>query len=30
MGMIKRDNEFFESGGYSYGFAPEVDAWREV
>ncbi|OLY80357.1 hypothetical protein AYI68_g5550 [Smittium mucronatum] len=30
MGMIKRDHELVESGGYSYGFAPEVDAWREV
>ncbi|OLY80593.1 hypothetical protein AYI68_g5306 [Smittium mucronatum] len=28
--MIKRDHELDESGGYSYGFAPEVDAWREV
>ncbi|OLY79844.1 hypothetical protein AYI68_g6074 [Smittium mucronatum] len=28
--MIKRDHELFESGGYSYWFAPEVDAWREV
>ncbi|OLY80229.1 hypothetical protein AYI68_g5678 [Smittium mucronatum] len=30
MGMIKRDHELVESGGYSYGFAPEFDAWREV
>ncbi|OLY77831.1 hypothetical protein AYI68_g8139 [Smittium mucronatum] len=30
MGMIKRDHELFESGGYSYGFAPEVETWREV
>ncbi|OLY82961.1 hypothetical protein AYI68_g2909, partial [Smittium mucronatum] len=30
MVMIKRDHELVESGGYPYGFAPEVDAWREV
>ncbi|OLY81148.1 hypothetical protein AYI68_g4749 [Smittium mucronatum] len=30
MGMIKRDNELVESGGYSYGFSPEVNVWREV
>ncbi|OLY79143.1 hypothetical protein AYI68_g6796, partial [Smittium mucronatum] len=30
MGMIKPDHELFESGGYSYVFAPDVDAWREV
>ncbi|OLY81717.1 hypothetical protein AYI68_g4174 [Smittium mucronatum] len=30
MGMIKRDHELVESGGYSYRFAPEVDVWREV
>ncbi|OLY78804.1 hypothetical protein AYI68_g7140, partial [Smittium mucronatum] len=30
MGMIKRDHGLVQSGGYSYGFALEVDAWREV
>ncbi|OLY77816.1 hypothetical protein AYI68_g8148 [Smittium mucronatum] len=30
MGMIKRDHELVESGGYSDEFVPEVDAWREV
>ncbi|OLY85746.1 hypothetical protein AYI68_g56 [Smittium mucronatum] len=30
MGMIKRDHELFESGGYSNEIAPEVYAWREV
>ncbi|OLY84812.1 hypothetical protein AYI68_g1019 [Smittium mucronatum] len=28
--MIKRDIELVESGGYPYGCAPKVDAWREV
>ncbi|OLY79053.1 hypothetical protein AYI68_g6887, partial [Smittium mucronatum] len=30
MGMIKRDHELVESGGYSDEFSPEVDAWRGV
>ncbi|OLY83331.1 hypothetical protein AYI68_g2533 [Smittium mucronatum] len=30
MGMVMRDHELVESGAYPYGFAPEVDAWREV
>ncbi|OLY82602.1 hypothetical protein AYI68_g3279 [Smittium mucronatum] len=30
MGMVMRNHELVESGAYPYGFAPEVDAWREV
>ncbi|OLY82343.1 hypothetical protein AYI68_g3535 [Smittium mucronatum] len=30
MGMAMRNHELVESGAYPYGFAPEVDAWREV
>ncbi|OLY85797.1 hypothetical protein AYI68_g6 [Smittium mucronatum] len=30
MGMIKRDHELVESGGYSDEFSPEFDAWREA
>ncbi|OLY84700.1 hypothetical protein AYI68_g1128 [Smittium mucronatum] len=30
MGMIKRDHELVESGGYSNEFAPEFDVWRKV
>ncbi|OLY79457.1 hypothetical protein AYI68_g6474 [Smittium mucronatum] len=30
MGMVKRNHELVESGAYTYGFSPEVDAWREV
>ncbi|OLY82263.1 hypothetical protein AYI68_g3617 [Smittium mucronatum] len=29
MGMVTRNHELFESGVYSYGFAPEADAWQE-
>ncbi|OLY78055.1 hypothetical protein AYI68_g7904 [Smittium mucronatum] len=28
MGIVKRDHELVESGGYQYGFSPELDAWR--
>ncbi|OLY82131.1 hypothetical protein AYI68_g3754 [Smittium mucronatum] len=30
MGMVMRNHELVEFGAYPYGFAPEVDAWREV
>ncbi|OLY85167.1 hypothetical protein AYI68_g646 [Smittium mucronatum] len=30
MGMIERNHELVESGGYPYGIAPEVDCWREL
>ncbi|OLY82842.1 hypothetical protein AYI68_g3029 [Smittium mucronatum] len=30
MGMVMRNHELFESGAYPHGFAPEVEAWREV
>ncbi|OLY83910.1 hypothetical protein AYI68_g1935 [Smittium mucronatum] len=29
MSMFMRNHELVDSGAYSYGFAPEVDAWRE-
>ncbi|OLY80429.1 hypothetical protein AYI68_g5476 [Smittium mucronatum] len=29
MGMVMRNHDFFESCAYPYGFAPEVEAWRE-
>ncbi|OLY83638.1 hypothetical protein AYI68_g2213 [Smittium mucronatum] len=28
--MVMRNHELVESGAYSYGFALEVEAWREV
>ncbi|OLY84701.1 hypothetical protein AYI68_g1126 [Smittium mucronatum] len=30
MGIVTRNHELVESGAYPYGFAPEVDVWREV
>ncbi|OLY82634.1 hypothetical protein AYI68_g3242 [Smittium mucronatum] len=30
MGMVMRNHELVESRAYSYGFAPEVEAWRDV
>ncbi|OLY82223.1 hypothetical protein AYI68_g3662 [Smittium mucronatum] len=30
MGMVMRNHELVESVAYPYGFATEVDAWREV
>ncbi|OLY85044.1 hypothetical protein AYI68_g780 [Smittium mucronatum] len=30
MGMVMLNNELVESGAYPYGFATEVEAWREV
>ncbi|OLY84766.1 hypothetical protein AYI68_g1060 [Smittium mucronatum] len=30
MGMVMSNHELVESGAYPYGFAPEVEAWREV
>ncbi|OLY85720.1 hypothetical protein AYI68_g88 [Smittium mucronatum] len=30
MGMVTRNHDLVESGAYPYGFAPEVDAWREL
>ncbi|OLY79842.1 hypothetical protein AYI68_g6078 [Smittium mucronatum] len=29
-GRFMRNHEFVKSGAYPYGFAPDVDAWREV
>ncbi|OLY84363.1 hypothetical protein AYI68_g1474 [Smittium mucronatum] len=28
--MVMRNHELIESSAYTYGFAPEVDAWGEV
>ncbi|OLY81904.1 hypothetical protein AYI68_g3988 [Smittium mucronatum] len=30
MGLVMRNHELVESSAYPYGFAPKVDAWREI
>ncbi|OLY77957.1 hypothetical protein AYI68_g8008 [Smittium mucronatum] len=30
MSMVRRNHELVDSIGYTYEFAPEVEAWREV